>query len=131
MNKMDETTNLQVLKDKIQQFRAERDWERFHTPKDMAEAISIEAGELLENFLWKQHAEITAEWESDITYQASIRHEFADVLISAIQLALVLNIDITDAVFEKLELIKKKYPVTKAKGRATKYTKLRDHGATY
>ncbi len=100
---------------KLIQFRNDRDWEQFHNSKDLAVALSIEASELLELFLWKGNEECD---------QAKIKEELADVLMYALLLADKHQLDINQIILDKLELNNQKYPVEKAKGTATKYDKL-------
>lgn len=103
------------LTDLIRKFRDERDWAQFHNAKDLATGLSIEAAELLEQFLWKKPH------EADPT---KVRAELADVLIFALLLAHEQKIDIPAAITEKLAENAAKYPIEKAKGRATKYDEL-------
>ena len=100
---------------KLKQFRDERDWKKFHNTKDLALALSIESSELLELFLWK-----SAE-EADI---GKIKEELADVFSYALLLAECYGLDAQQIVLDKIELNEKKYPVSKAKGTAKKYTDL-------
>ncbi len=100
---------------KLIQFRNDRDWEQFHTSKDLAVALSIEASELLELFLWKGNEDCDAE---------KLKEELADVLMYALLLADKHQLDINQIILNKLELNNQKYPVEKAKGKATKYDKL-------
>lgn len=100
---------------KLRAFRDARDWKKFHTPKDLALALSIESSELLEVFLWK-----SAE-EADI---AKVREELADVLAYALLLADNYGLDPQQIVLDKIKLNEAKYPVEKAKGTARKYTEL-------
>ncbi len=97
------------------QFRDERDWEQFHNPKDLAVAISIEAAELLEAFLWKDAKEAKIE---------KVKEELADVLAYAILLGHHYNLDLEQVVRDKVLKNGEKYPVEKAKGSATKYNEL-------
>ena len=96
-------------------FRDERDWEQFHNPKDLALAISIEAGELLELFLWKKHEEADKD---------KVKEELADVFAFAFQLAEKYNFDVKDIVLEKIKKNEEKYPIDKTKGTAKKYNEL-------
>jgi len=96
-------------------FTNERDWEQFHNPKDLAIAINVEAGELLELFLWKSAREANVE---------KIREELADVFAFAFMLAEKYNFDVKDIVLEKIRRNAKKYPIEKAKGSAKKYNEL-------
>jgi NTP pyrophosphatase (non-canonical NTP hydrolase) len=109
MKEIDEITQA-LLK-----FRNERDWEQFHNPKDLALAINVEAGELLELFLWKNASEANEE---------KIREELADVFAYAFMLAEKYKFDIKEIVLEKIKRNAEKYPIEKAKGTAKKYNEL-------
>lgn len=100
---------------KLREFNRERDWEQFHDAKNLALSISIEASELNECFLWKN---------SDEADRAKVEEELADVFLCAIMLADIYNIDIKDICLKKIERNAQKYPVEKAKGKATKYDEL-------
>ena len=106
--------SLEELKQKIDQFSEERNWNQFHSPANLAKSISIEASELLECFQWSDE-------EYDIE---SVREELADVLNYCIQMASVLNLDIRNIVLDKMKKNAEKYPIDKAKGVSTKYDKL-------
>lgn len=108
----------------LRAFRDDRDWKQFHYPKDLAAAIAIEAGELQELFLWKTNDEVAADLATPSRRQAVV-DEVADVLICTLLLADCLGIDIDEAVRHKTAANAKKYPVSKAKGTARKYTELR------
>lgn len=107
--------NWKRLQDALIAFRNERDWEQFHNPKDLALALSIEAAELNELFLWKK---------ADDANPEKIREELADVFAYAILLAEKYDLDINEIVLDKIKRNGEKYPVDKAKGTATKYTDL-------
>lgn len=96
-------------------FRNERDWEQFHNPKDLTLAINVEAGELLELFLWKQSEDVN---------QEKIKEELADVFVFAFLLAEKYKLNVKDIVFEKIKKNAEKYPIGKAKGTAKKYNEL-------
>ena len=96
-------------------FRDARDWAQFHNAKDLAAGLSIESGELLECFLWK---------DPKSADPAKVREEIADVLVYALLLAHETKIDLPSAIREKLAKNALKYPVEKAKGRADKYDQL-------
>lgn len=96
-------------------FRNERDWEQFHNPKDLAVALSIEANELLEAFLWK-HANDAKE--------EKVREELADVLAYAILIGHHYKLNLAEIVREKVKKNAEKYPIEKAKGSANKYNEL-------
>jgi NTP pyrophosphatase (non-canonical NTP hydrolase) len=108
----------------LRTFRDDRDWKQFHHPKDLAAAIAIEAGELQEQFLWKTNDEVAADLAAPARRRAVV-DEVADVLICTLLLADCLGIDIDRAVREKTAANAKKYPVSKARGTARKYTELR------
>jgi len=108
-------TEINKITEELKKFRDERDWAQFHNPKDLAVALSIEASELLELFLWK-----TAD-EADVS---KIKEELADVFAYAFMLADKYNLDIAQIMQDKLEKNKLKYPVAKAKGSAKKYNEL-------
>lgn len=104
--------------DKINKFRDDRDWRKFHNEKDLAISISIEASELLELFQWKQSEEVTTKSIE------RIKEELADVLIYSMMLADNLNLNIENIIEEKLEKNNEKYPVSRSKGTNKKYTEL-------
>lgn len=105
----------------IRDFRDVRDWAQFHNPKDMAIAISIEASELLEHFLWKT----TEESEQRVQEKrAEISDEIADIAVYLLELADNLNIDLAHAIKNKMKKNAAKYPVDKSKGSHVKYTEL-------
>jgi len=97
------------------EFRNERNWEQFHNPKDLAIAISAEAGELLELFLWKKH---------DDADKDKVKEELADIFSFAFLLADKYQFDIREIILNKIKINKKKYPIEKAKGSAKKYNEL-------
>ena len=108
-------SELKELTDIINAFNHERDWEQFHNAKDLAIALSIEANELLEVYLWKQSNEAPIE---------KVKEELADVFHCAIMLASKYDFDIKEIVLEKLAKTAMKYPVEKAKGNSKKYDEL-------
>jgi dCTP diphosphatase len=120
----DGNATIQSLKQLLIEFRDERDWAKFHDPKNLAEAISIEAAELLELFLWKNSEEVAATLKSDPNLRSTIEAELADVICFSLSLANSLDIDVSQIVVKKIEHNKKKYPVARAKGKAAKYDKL-------
>jgi len=113
----DEVRWAELIKEIIK-FRDERNWEQFHTPKDLAISISLEANELLENFQWKTSEEAVVEKKNDI------KDELADVMIYSFLLADKLGIDPKEAILQKLKKNAEKYPVEKAYGLNKKYTEL-------
>jgi len=111
--------SLDTLRRHIREFAEARAWERFHTPKNLAMALSVEAAELLEPFQWltpEQSQQLSAD------QREAVRQEIADVLIYLTRLADVLDIDLLDAAADKLALNARKYPVEKAHGNALKST---------
>ncbi len=113
----DRETPLTQVKERLRAFNAAREWEPFHTPKDLAMSVAAEAGELLEPFLWKR--------DDDAIDLSRVREELADVLICALNLAETLDIDLLAAVDAKIALNGERYPVEKARGRADKHDQLR------
>jgi len=120
----DTNTNIQVLKDLLKDFRDRRDWKQFHDPKNLAEAISIEAGELQELFLWKDKDDIIEKIKNDPEFKERVGEELADVINYCLNFATATDLDVATIVKDKIEKSDKKYPVEKAKGNATKYTNL-------
>ena len=108
-------SDIQSIKETIIAFVKERDWDQFHNAKDLALALSIEAAELNECFLWKSHDEAKVD---------KVKDELADVLIYAILFADKYGFDIPEIITEKIEKNAAKYPADKAKGNAKKYTDL-------
>ncbi len=108
-------TELHEITAALLKFRNERDWEQFHNAKDLSLALSIEANELLELFLWKQPEEADT---------AKIREELADVFAYALLLAEKYKFDIREIILDKIAENELKYPVDKAKGNARKYDQL-------
>jgi NTP pyrophosphatase (non-canonical NTP hydrolase) len=104
-----------AITDRIKKFTEERDWAQFHNAKDLALALSIEASELNECFLWKS---------ADQGNVNKIKDELADILIYALLFADKYNFDLNEIISQKLDKNEKKYPVDKAKGNAKKYTDL-------
>ncbi len=111
-------TDFNLLIDELQKFRDARNWAQFHNTKDLALALSIEAAELNELFLWK-----TTE-ESDNVDREKLKEELADVFAYALMLAGKHNLDVKEIVLEKIRKNNEKYPVEKAKGTAKKYNEL-------
>ena len=108
-------TEINEIIDALIKFRNERDWEQFHNPKDLALAINVEAGELLELFLWKNPEEANKE---------RVKEELADILAFAFLLAEKYDFDVKDIVLGKIKTNGEKYPVDKAKGTSKKYDEL-------
>ena len=106
----------------ITNFREERDWEKFHNPKNLAISISLEANELLEHFQWKDLEESLGYAKNN---KDKISSEIVDILVYILYLCNDLNIDLTKAIEKKIEENKAKYPVSKSKGNSTKYNQLK------
>ncbi len=117
--KGDRATTIQELKDTVQAFVRERDWERFHSPKNLSMALAAEAAELMEHFLWD-----TLEASEETARKEEVADELADILLYLLEFANMTGIDISDAVASKVKKNAEKYPVEKAKGNALKYTEL-------
>lgn len=107
------------LRNEVRAFVHERDWDQFHTPKNLATSLCIEAAELLEPFQWLGTGDGAELSEAKRT---EVRHEMADVLVYLIRLADKLEVDLASAVREKLVLNCAKYPVEKVRGDARKYS---------
>jgi dCTP diphosphatase len=105
----------------LRAFAAARDWERFHSPKNLAAALSAEAGEVLEHFQW-----LSEEESSGLSAEKRqlVAHELADVLLYLVRLADKLSIDLEAAAKQKIKINGEKYPVERAKGSHKKYTEL-------
>ena len=110
---------IEPLRDRLRQFAAERDWDQFHSPKNLAMALSVEAAELLEHFQWLSDSESAALAPDK---RGKIREELADVLLYLIRLADKLDIDLATAAADKLSVNAQKYPIQKARGSNKKYT---------
>ena len=104
---------MEELTKKIRQFAIDRDWLQFNTPENLAKSIAIEAGELLECFQWNNDYDLD-----------ELKYEIADVMNYCILLCSQIGVDPKKIVLEKLKISEKKYPIEKAKGKSTKYTKL-------
>ena len=109
------------LQEAIAQFARERDWDRFHSPKNLAMALTGEVGELVELFQWLSE-DASREAARDPATARQVGDEIADVLIYLVRLAAVLEVDLDEAVRSKLQTNARKYPVEKARGNATKST---------
>jgi dCTP diphosphatase len=105
----------------LQQFADERDWAQFHSPKNLAMALTVETAELLEHFQWMTEGESAKPTPEKLK---QIQEEIGDVLIYLTRFADKLGIDPLDAAYKKLEINRQKYPTEKARGSAKKYTEL-------
>lgn len=116
---------LQEITEKIRRFRDERDWAQFHNPKDMAIAISLEASELLEHFLWKRPEELD---ERIAERRPEIESEIADIAIYLTELSDSLGIDLLKAMEDKIRINGEKYPADRVRGSSKKYTEYGEAG---
>lgn len=113
--------DLQALTEALRVFARERDWEQFHSPKNLASALSVEAAELLEHFQWLTEAQ-SRELPAD--KKAAVGAEAADVLLYLLQLCDKLGIDLAEAARAKLKTNAEKYPAERARGSSKKYTEI-------
>ena len=114
---------LEELRDRLREFVRERDWEQFHSPKNLAMAMIVEAAELVEHFQWlteAQSKELTPEKREQVS------HEIADTFVYLLRMADVLGIDLIEAANAKITLNGKKYPADKVRGSNAKYTEYKD-----
>jgi NTP pyrophosphatase (non-canonical NTP hydrolase) len=119
----DATTTLGELRGRVLAFARERDWEQFHSPKNLSMALAAEAGELMEHFLWAD-SKASADAARAPRKRVEIADEIADVVIYALEFANVCGLDLAAAIEDKLAKNAQKYPVEKARGRSDKYTEL-------
>ena len=104
---------MEEIKKRVRKCRDDREWSQFHTPENLAKAISIEAGELLEHFLWNNNYD-----------KEAVGEELADVMVYCLHMADSLGVNIEDIIEKKMDKNEKKYPVEKARGTSKKYTEL-------
>lgn len=114
-------TELNALILSLRQFAQERDWAQFHSPKNLASALAVEAGELLEHFQWQTEAHSRAMPPDKVE---AVSREMADVFLYLLQLSDALGVDLLHAAQQKIELNAQKYPVERARGNSRKYTEL-------
>ena len=115
----DETTTVSELRATVDAFVAARDWHQFHNPKDLAVSIAIEAAELMEEYQWYDAAQVAASLADPAARQRT-RFELADVVIYCLSLANALDLDLTEAVQDKLAISGRKYPAAEYRGLAHK-----------
>jgi dCTP diphosphatase len=111
--------DLETIRDRLRRFAAERDWDRYHAPKNLAMALIAEAGELVEHFQWLGEAESSALAPEKLK---EVETELADVLLYLVRLADKLDIDLSRAAMDKIARNELKYPVQRVRGSAKKYT---------
>lgn len=119
----DATTPIAELKRRILNFARERDWEQFHSPKNLSMALAAEAAELMEHFLWATGEE-SAKIVSNAGRRQKIEEELADIVIYAFEFANITGLDVSSVIESKMAANAHKYPVEKSKGRSDKYTEL-------
>lgn len=115
------TNAFRDLRDKLREFSRDRDWDQFHTPRNLATALAVEAAELLEHFQWLRDDESTS-LQPEVREAVSL--EAADVLLYLVRLADKLDLDLIELAQRKIEINAEKYPVALARGNAKKYTDL-------
>lgn len=111
--------DLIALRQALRKFAMDRDWDQFHSPKNLASALAVEAAELLEPFQW-----LTEEQSKNLTpaQLSAVREEMADVLLYLIRLADKLDVDLVQSAQQKIEINARKYPVDASRGSSKKYT---------
>jgi dCTP diphosphatase len=119
----DSATTVSELRERVLAFVRERDWEQFHSPKNLSMALAAEAAELMEHFLWATPEESRAV-AADPARRARIAEELADVVIYALEFANATGLDVAASIEGKIAANARKYPVDKARGRSAKYTEL-------
>ena len=120
-DKMNELNALDALRDKLRAFADERDWDQFHSPKNISMALAVEASELLEHFQWLTEAQ---SHNLSSEKREAVAQEIADVLLYLVRIADKLDINLLEAANKKLVLNAGKYPAEKARGNNKKYTEL-------
>ncbi|HEY4990133.1 MAG TPA: nucleotide pyrophosphohydrolase [Opitutaceae bacterium] len=119
----DSATTVNELKARVLAFVRERDWEQFHSPKNLSMALAAETAELMEHFLWATPEESRAV-AADPVKREKIAEELADVVIYALEFANATGLDVAASIERKIAANGRKYPVEKARGRSAKYTEL-------
>jgi len=116
---------MEQLRERVREFADARDWAQFHTPKNLAMALAVEAAELMEHFQW-----LTPQQSARLSPQPkrAVAEEIADVLIYLVRLSDVLGVDMLAAAFAKIAVNARKYPVALARGSAVKYSRRRRRG---
>lgn len=110
-----------LLAEKLQRFSKDRDWDPFHTPKNIASALSVEASELLEIFQWTRGQESWSEIDQDPSVRKHVEEEVADIFLYLIRFASLAGIDLQQVALDKMEQNAVKYPVNRSKGTDRKY----------
>jgi len=115
--------SIESLTAQLRDFAQDRDWEQFHTPRNLAMALSGEAGELLSLFQWLRDGQVSG-WLDEPSNRTAVEHEMADVFAYLLRLADVLDVDLEGSLRTKIDVNAEKYPVELARGNALKYTAL-------
>jgi dCTP diphosphatase len=115
------TQRFEDLRQRLAEFAAERDWDTYHSPKNLAMALAAEAGELLEHFQWLTETQSTALPDDA---REAVALELADIQLYLVRLADKLGVDLVESAHRKIDLNAGKYPAEKARGNARKYTEL-------
>ena len=114
-----DNVDVDQLKQLLRHFAKQRDWDKFHNPKNLAMALACESGELLEIFRWSTEAEANAA-KHDKSMKEQVAHELADVLLNVIRLSDLMDINLTEAIMQKININEKKYPADLVRGSAKK-----------
>ena len=123
MNQKQKLNSIEMLRDRLREFAKERDWDQFHTPKNLSMALIAEAAELVEHFQWVEGG---SSHLLDDKVRSSVEEEIADIFIYLVRIADKLDIDLYSAADRKIAINARKYPADKVKGSARKYTEYED-----
>ncbi len=115
------TLNLKIINDRIEQFVQERDWDQFHSVKNLTTALSVESSELVELFQWLSEVESNQAKQNPLL-KSKVEDEVADVFVYLLRIISKMDIDLEKAVLNKIQKNAEKYPIEKARGKATKYS---------
>lgn len=115
-------TSLDAIAARLREFRQARDWQRFHTPRNLAMSVAVECGELLEHFQWIDDADLA---EHLAAREEEVAEELADVAIYLVQLADTIGVSLSEAIAQKIERNDQRYPLEASRGNAKKHTELR------
>ncbi len=117
-----EKLDLKIIKEKLSKFSNDRNWEQYHSPKNLAMALSVEVAELVEIFQWSNNGGIKE--IKDLETRKQIKEEIADIFNYLVKFIDLMEIDLEEVSLEKIKQNEKKYPIDKSKGRSVKYNKL-------
>ena len=119
---MTDMINIKALQQRLCQFDQERDWQQFHSLKNLAISVSCEVGELLELFQWRNQQQIISQAQSNPQFKQSISHEMADIIMYMVRICDQLGINLNQAIEEKCAINQQRYPQERVKGSAKKYS---------